>query len=164
MQSGAGGNAGGAAASGQVVFQLQPNPTPGLVEYTVEIDGQAMRYRNGQQTWTTFTWPYTQGQPGARISAVTVDGRTVEIINLPGQSGLEKLFSNAARQRLNNGTIAMTWTGSGRSVSVNFKLISDSRAGSSASSNGSSDSGLRGMKLPSTVVGQEYAEQNNTTR
>ena len=166
LQGSASSSSAGAASGGpaQTNFQLQPTPTPGLTEYTVEIDGQLMRYRNGQQNWTTFTWPSTQGQPGAKITAVTAEGRSVEIINFPGQFGLEKLINSAQRKKVDSGLFNMTWTGSGRSVSVNFKLISDSRAGSSASSNGTSEAGLRGLKLPATVVGLENSDQNNTTK
>ncbi|MEN3292075.1 MAG: type secretion system protein ImpL [Burkholderiales bacterium] len=136
----------------QTNFQLQPVPTPGLTEYTVEIDGQTMRYRNGQQDWTNFTWPFTQGQPGAKITGVTSDGRTVEIANYPGQFGLEKLINAAQRKKLDNGLFMMSWTGSGYKVSTNFKLISDSRAGSNPSA-GTSENGLRGLKLPAAVAG-----------
>ena len=41
--------AGGAAATSgaaQTVFQILPSPAPGTLEYTVEIDGQQLRYRN----------------------------------------------------------------------------------------------------------------------
>lgn len=145
-----------ASGAGQPLtnFQLQPIPTPGLVEYTVDIDGQTMRYRNGQQDWVNFVWPSAQGQPGAKITAVTADGRTIEIAGFPGQFGLEKLISSAQRRKHDNGTFGMTWTGSGFGVTVNFRLISDSRAGSAASG-AASENGLRGLKLPPTVVGSE---------
>ncbi|HEY8099869.1 MAG TPA: type VI secretion system membrane subunit TssM [Burkholderiaceae bacterium] len=166
LQGGASSSSAGASGAGpaQTNFQLQPIPTPGLTEYTVEIDGQLMRYRNGQQNWTTFTWPSTQGQPGAKITAVAADGRSLEIINFPGQFGLEKLINSAQRKKIDSGLFNMAWTGNGRSISVNFKLISDSRAGSSASSSGTSEAGLRGLKLPPTVVGLESSDQNNTAK
>jgi type VI secretion system protein ImpL len=70
------------------VFQLQAQPAPGTTEYTIEIDGQQLRYRNTPPVWTNMVYPAPQGVPGARISAVTFDGRTVELFNEPGQFGL----------------------------------------------------------------------------
>ncbi len=161
QQGGAGSNAGNSGNGGpaQTNFQLQPIPTPGMTEYTVEIDGQIMRYRNGQQDWNSFTWPYVQGQPGAKITAVTADGRNVEIANYPGQFGLEKLINSAQRKKLDNGAFMMSWTNGEHQVAVRFRLISDSRPGSDASANGAADTGLRGLKLPATVVGREIPSQ-----
>lgn len=156
--AGAGGAANGNASQAQTNFQLLPIPTPGLVEYTVEIDGQIMRYRNGQQEWTSFTWPNALGQPGAKITAVTSDGRTVEIVNFPGQFGLEKLINSAQRKKLDNSVFQMNWDGSGYQVALRFRLISDARPGSTAAANGASDAGLRGLRLPPAVVGREQAE------
>lgn len=159
---------GGAPAAGgsnssngqaQTNFQLQPIPTAGLTEYTIEIDGQIMRYRNGRQDWNSFSWPNASGQPGAKITAVTADGRNIEIVNIPGQFGLEKLVSSAQRQKLDNGEFDMSWSNGGYQVGVRFRLISDARPSGSTSANGASDSGLRGMKLPATVAGKENAEQ-----
>ncbi|MDB5770032.1 MAG: tssM, partial [Burkholderia sp.] len=144
---------GGINSQPQTNFQMQPIPTPGLTEYTVELDGQSMRYRNGQQEWSSFTWPSSQGQPGAKISGVTSDGRTVEIVNFPGQFGLEKLVNSADRKKLDNGLFMMTWTGGGVRVSVNFRLISDSRSGNTPSGGGATENGLRGLKLPAAVAG-----------
>jgi type VI secretion system protein ImpL len=155
---GGGASATGGAAQPQTNFQLQPIPTAGLTEYTIEIDGQSLRYRNGLQDWMDFTWPNNQGQPGAKITAVTSDGKTVEIANFPGQFGLEKLINAAERKKLNNGQFTMTWANGATHVSVNFKLISDSHAGSNASGSGTSTAGLRGLKLPTTVAGAENAK------
>lgn len=157
-QGGGSGSASANAGQAQTNFQLLPIPTSGLVEYTVEIDGQSMRYRNGQQEWNSFTWPNAMGQPGAKITAVTSDGRTVEIINFPGQFGLEKFINSAQRQKLDNGIFQMTWEGAGQQVALRFRLISDARPGGSAAANGAADTGLRGLSLPPAVVGKEQAE------
>jgi type VI secretion system protein ImpL len=157
-QGNAGTAAGASASQAQTNFQLLPIPTPGLVEYTVEIDGQTMRYRNGQQEWNSFTWPNAQGQPGAKIMAQTSDGRTIEIVNFPGQFGLEKLISSAQRTKLDTGIFQMRWEGAGNHVALRFRLISDARQGGAASANGAADNGLRGLTLPATVVGKQPAE------
>ena len=127
-------------------------PTPGLVEYTIEIDGQTMRYRNGRQDWSTFVWPSQKGQPGAKITAITADGRTLEIVNFPGQFGLEKLINSAQRKKHDNGVFTMTWKNDSTTVSVNFRLISDARATSGNAGEGAGND-LRGLNLPSTVAG-----------
>lgn len=141
----------GATAQSQprTSFQLQPLPTPGLTEYTIEIDGQNLRYRNGQQEWSNFSWPSSQGQPGARISVLTADGKSIDIADFPGQFGLEKLISSAQRTRRDNGLFTMAWTNGGYTVSVNFRLISDARGGSQ----GGTENSLRGLQLPAAVVG-----------
>ena len=35
-----------------------PAGAPGLLEYTLEIDGQTLRYRNMAAAWTNFFWPF----------------------------------------------------------------------------------------------------------
>ena len=44
------GSAAGAGGQDTTIFQIQPAPAIGAVEYTLEIDGQAMRYRNTPPT------------------------------------------------------------------------------------------------------------------
>jgi type VI secretion system protein ImpL len=137
-------------------FQLQPVSSSGIVEYTVDIDGQTMRYRNGQQDWMSFVWPSPQGLPGARISAVTTDGKSLEIANFPGQFGLEKLINTAQRRKLDNGSFVMSWTMENHTVSLNFKLISDARTGTGANSSGAENT-LRGLALPAVIAGADPA-------
>jgi len=145
------GDASTAAAQPQTNFQLQPLPTAGLSEYTIQIDGQPLRYRNGRQDWADFSWPSRLGQPGATITALTDDGRSLQVVGYPGQFGLEKLINSARREKLSPGLFRMTWTGAGTSVSVNFRLISDARPGSNAQDG--SRGGLQGLKLPAAVAG-----------
>lgn len=149
----------GASAAGgsdpQSTFELQPIPTPGLTEYTIEIDGQALRYRNGPQEWATFIWPNARGPAGARITAVGSDGRSVEVTNFPGKFGLERFISSAQKQR-NGDLFTLTWTNGSASVSANFRLISNSAPTAPAAGEaqaGGSTAGLRNLRLPTTVVG-----------
>src|SRR6185369_7871400 len=69
---GAGGVA-AASAAAQTVFQILPSPAPGTLEYTIDIDGQQLRYRNTPAQWANMVHPGPQGVPGARITAVTFD-------------------------------------------------------------------------------------------
>lgn len=145
---------GGAAAEAQTVFQIQPLPASKVTEYTVEIDGQQLRYRNTQAQWVDFVWPNQQGAPGARIVATTFDGRTLEMANFPGRFGLEKLINSAQRKRKDNGVFELSWTNGGTTVAIDLKIISSPQA--SAPANGAAAAsptrGYRGMRLPATVT------------
>ncbi len=151
-------SANGVAASGgpQTVFQLQALPAPGTTEYTVEIDGQQLRYRNTPPVWTNMVHPGPQGTPGAKISAVTFDGRTVEIFNEPGQFGLQRLIESAAKTRKGDRWFELRWNVGGVAVAFELKIVSD------AASNGNGASspqgkGFAGLRLPDAIVGRALA-------
>lgn len=151
-------SAGGVASAGgsgsdQTVFQIQPQPSSGVTEYTVEIDGQQLRYRNTQSQWTNFVWPNPQGAPGAKVTATTFDGRTLEMANHPGRFGLEKLINTAQRKRKDNGVFELTWVNGATTVSIDLKIISSPQATSSGSGPGASaQQGYRGLRLPTSVT------------
>lgn len=152
-------SAGGAAASpsaaeAQTMFQMRPLPAPGTLEYTVEIDGQQLRYRNTHSEWSNFVWPNPQGVPGARITAVTFNGQSVEVVNHPGRFGLERMINSSKRKRKAGGVFELTWTNANVAVSVDLKIISSPQV--TGTPNGASTpqrTGFRGMKLPATIVG-----------
>jgi type VI secretion system protein ImpL len=147
----AGGSAGGADA--QTVFQIQALPAGGTTEYTIEIDGQQLRYRNTQAQWTNFVWPNPQGVAGARITAVTFDGRTVEIANQPGRFGLERLINTAVRKR-KDGNFELSWTNENITVPINLKIISSPQVSAKSPDGGAQQGqGFRGMRLPETIAG-----------
>ena len=142
---------GGGAAEAQTVFQIRPLPSGKLTEYTIEIDGQVLRYRNTQTQWVDFVWPNQQGTPGARVRASTFDGRTLDIANFPGRFGLEKLINSAQRARKENGVFELTWVNGAASVSVDLKIISSPQVASSTASSTPSR-GYRGLRLPAAVI------------
>jgi type VI secretion system protein ImpL len=152
-------SAGGVAASSsaaeaQKVFQIQPLPSAGLVEYTIEIDGQQLRYRNTPSQWTNMIWPNPQGMPGARVTAITFEGRTVEVFNQPGHFGLERMINAAARKRKDGGVFELSWSSGNVALSVNLKIISSAETSSGpATPAASQGQGFRGMKLPETIAG-----------
>jgi len=153
-QSGVGAAAqSGGASDPQTVFQIQPLPAPGTTEYTIEIDGQLLRYRNTQSQWTNFVWPNAQGVPGAKITAVTFDGRTVEVANQPGRFGLERLINSATRKRKDGGVFELGWSNGAVAVAVDLKIISSSQVSGATSDKAGSTPTLRGMKLPEAIVG-----------
>lgn len=147
---GAGGIAAPSAAA-QTVFQIQPLPAPGTLEYTVEIDGQLLRYRNTPAQWTSMVHPSQQGLPGARITAVTFDGRSVELFNEAGQFGLKRMIDAATRKRKEEGVHELRWTNGAISVALDLKITSSPEAGGGDA--GPQDQGFRGMKLPEAIVG-----------
>lgn len=144
----------GAAAADQTVFQIQPLPASGVTEYTVEIDGQQLRYRNTQSQWTNFVWPNPQSAPGAKVTATTFDGRTLEMANHPGRFGLEKLINTAQRKRKDNGIFELTWVNGAVTVSIDLKIISSPQvSGAAAGSTANTPSqGYRGLRLPAAVT------------
>ncbi|GAA5179759.1 type VI secretion system membrane subunit TssM [Niveibacterium umoris] len=148
--------AGDANASGapQTVFQIQPLPVSGVTEYTLEIDGQVLRYRMGVQDWVNFVWPSGKGAPGARITAVAYDGRTVEVASQPGTAGLERLINTAQKKKRSDGVFEMTWSNNGIAVSVNLRIVSSAQADTSAGASAPQKaSNLLGIKLPAVVAG-----------
>ncbi|HET7795533.1 MAG TPA: type VI secretion system membrane subunit TssM [Rhizobacter sp.] len=152
---GAAGN-GGAGGDQQTHFQMLPTPVPGLSEYTIEVDGQQLRYRNAMANWTNFVWP-GQGAPGVRISGITTDGRPVEFLSEPGGYGLEKMINKAKRRKLDTGAFELTWANGPLAVTVQLRLISSPAVGSPTAPGSpdtpSASGGLKGVQLPAQVVG-----------
>ena len=158
-QGGGAGSAGGAAAAAaeaQTVFELLPQAVPGLTEYTVDIDGQQMRYRNAAATWSHFVWP-GPGTPGVKISGVTYDGRTVEFFNEPGRYGLEKMINTAQRKRTESGAFELRWPQGPLAVALQLRIISNASAPAAApattAAGGASAGGGRPGALPAMVAG-----------
>jgi type VI secretion system protein ImpL len=148
-------SANGVAAAGapQTVFQVQPLAAPGVTEYTVEIDGQQLRYQNTAPAWTSMVHPGPQGAAGARISAVTLDGRSVELFNEPGQSGLKRMIDKALRKPKGGGVFELSWSGSNLTVALDLKIISSAEANASGDA-GALGRGFLGLRLPDTIVGR----------
>ena len=145
------GQTAGAHQEAQTVFQILPVPVPGVSEYTIEIDGQILRYRNGTQKWVNFFWPNTAGEPGVKITALTYDGRSVEILREPGHFGLEKMINSAKKDKQGDGSFQLTWANDNSQVKANLRIISSPFASGDGSSR---EQGLKGMQLPSAIAGE----------
>jgi type VI secretion system protein ImpL len=141
-----------APASPQTVFQLMPIQSPGITEFTVEIAGQQLRYRNTAAAWTNMVHPGPQGVHGARISAVTVDGRTVEVFNEPSDQGLKRMIDSAVRKKKDGGVFELHWNSGPVSVGVDLKIVSTPDAPAAGQGHGQ---GFRGLRLPQTIVGRD---------
>jgi type VI secretion system protein ImpL len=142
------GQGGGGGARDTYIFQLQPAPAIGAVEYTIEIEGQVLRYRNTPPQWMTMQYPNPGGSSGARISAVTSDGRTVQVLDAPGRQGLSKLFASAKSERIENNLFAMTWESEGVSIPVQMQIVQRPQENSAGNADWQ-----RGLQLPVTVAG-----------
>jgi type VI secretion system protein ImpL len=153
-----GGGGATAAAEAQTVFQMLPLPSPGLTEYTVEVDGQVMRYRNGAVSWAHFVWPGS-GTPGVHITGVTLDGKQVEFFNEAGHFGLEKMIGAAQRKRLDNQLFELHWPQGATSVGVQLRIISNAATPAPAAPAAASAAGgglvARPGALPSIIAGQD---------
>ncbi len=150
----AGGGTSAAAADAQTVFELLPQAVPGLTEYTVDIDGQQMRYRNAAATWSHFVWP-GPGTPGVKISGVTHDGRTVEFFSEPGRYGLEKMINSAQRKRTDGGAFELRWPQGALAVALQLRIISNAAAPAAppATPDGEAQGSGRPGALPAMVAG-----------
>ncbi len=158
---GAAAGAGTAAApsSSAFVFQILPQGSPGLLEYTIEIDGQRLRYRNTAADWTQFVSPNPAAVPGVRISAITNDGRAVDILNEPGNFAVKRMGDAAKTRQLQPNLYEMSWSQGGSVVNVQLRMISMPGAAPTAKAAGATapvaSAGLRGIRLPTVVVGAE---------
>ncbi|MGW8393558.1 type VI secretion system membrane subunit TssM [Pseudoduganella sp. HUAS MS19] len=142
--------AGGVAAPAQTVFQLLPHAANGLLEYSLEIDGQLLRFRNGVPQWTNMVYPGPQGSSGVRISGVAPDGKVVELFSESGPTALRRMIDSAARTRKEQGVHELRWSSAAVAVTVDLRITS-----TPGSAQG--DGGFRGMRLPETVVGKGAA-------
>ncbi|TYQ21834.1 UNVERIFIED_ORG: type VI secretion system protein ImpL [Zoogloea ramigera] len=145
--------AGGADTPPQTVFQIQPMPAPGALEYVVDIDGQQLRYRNTPPQWAHMVHPGPTGAEGARITATSVDGRSVDVFNQPGPQGLKMMIDAAAKQRREGGVFELRWTTGTVTVAMGLKIISSPESGNDDPEPPAPLQRFKGMQLPETVVG-----------
>lgn len=147
------GGAGGGGGAPQQVFQIRPQPASGLNEYTIEIDGQVLRYRNTPPQWQTFRWP-GPGTPGVRVFSVTASGQSVDFINAPGGEGLSRLFDAAEQRTIGDGHYQLTWKAAGSpAITIELQIVAapvQASAGGSAA--GLTTNSMRGLRLPATIT------------
>lgn len=129
-------------------FQFYPLQNPQLLAYTIDIDGQRMVYENGIQQWVNFVWPNPGAIPGARITAVDLEGKTHTVFDEPGEYGINRLIDTAQRTQ-QGGSFEMVWKSKqdpNIAVKLNFRLISGN------SGNIGSSRGYAGLQLVDQVV------------
>ncbi|MEH3087741.1 MAG: hypothetical protein PGN26_14675 [Xylophilus ampelinus] len=157
VQDGAAGLAAPAGAPAQSAFQLLPEGAAGFVQYSVEIDGQRLEHRNGAAAWQDFVWPNAGAAPGARVSGVTADGRTVEVFAAPGSYGFERLIDAAEVKKLPGGIRILTWGSGAQAVTVQYRAVTSPGPAAPAAGGAARTAGpgLRGLRLPDMVAGAE---------
>ena len=147
-------SAGGVAANAgageaQTRFDVQALGATGATEFTIEIDGQALRWRGQPQPFVQMVWPNPRGVPGSRITGITPEGRTVVLLNEPGHFGLKKMIDAAKRTRRDNGVFELSWENSGVVVRANLKIVGTTKA---AAPPPGAAAGFRRMRLPEVVA------------
>jgi type VI secretion system protein ImpL len=155
----AGGVANAAASSGgeaQTRFDLQALGTTGATEFTLEIDGQALRWRGQPQPWVHMAWPNPAGVPGAKITALTPEGRNVVLLDEPGHFGLKKMIDAAQRKRKDGGVFEMSWQNGGVTVTANLKVLPAAPAPVQAQAPASGQ-GFKRLRLPDTITAPKPA-------
>ncbi|WIX34202.1 type VI secretion protein IcmF/TssM N-terminal domain-containing protein [Salinicola sp. JS01] len=87
-------------------FELQINPTAGLTDIILTIDGQRLHYRNNTQSWERLTWPGNGETFGARLDIVNRNGQRHTVFDYPNRWGFLRMIESAritpidkARQR-----------------------------------------------------------------
>lgn len=149
----AGGVAAQAGASeSQTRFDVQALGATGATEFTIEIDGQALRWRGQPQPFVHMVWPNPQGTPGSRITAITPEGRTVVLLNEPGHFGLKKMIDAAKRTRKDSGVFELSWENSNVVVRANLKIVGTTQAAPAAAPPPGSAAGFRRMRLPEIIT------------
>ena len=155
----AGGVANAAASSGgeaQTRFDLQALGTQGATEFTVEIDGQSLRWRGQPQPWVHMVWPNPQGVPGAKITALTPEGRNVVVLDEPGHFGLKKMIDAAQRKRKPDGSFELAWQAGGVTVTANLKVLPAAPAPAPVQASASGQ-GFKRLRLPETITAPRTA-------
>ncbi|MFS2002995.1 type VI secretion system membrane subunit TssM [Duganella sp. CT11-25] len=151
----AGGVANAAASSGgeaQTNFDLQALGAISATEFTIEIDGQALRWRGQPQPWVHMVWPNPQGVPGARITAITPEGRSVVLLNETGHFGLKKMVDAAQRKRKDNGVFELSWNNAGVTVTANLKIVGTTAPPPPAPVAAQSGAGFKRLRLPDAIT------------
>lgn len=134
-----------AASPETTIFQILPSPAIGAIEYTIEIDGQQLRYRNTPPQWETFQWPNPGAVPMARISAITADGRSLEMFNAAGGNALALLIEAATVQQGRESS-RLSWEVEGVTVMIDMRTV---RRAGAASNDGS---WRRNLRLPERIT------------
>lgn len=139
------------STSSQWVFQMQALPSPGTLEYTIDIDGQKLRYRNTESHWADFVWPGAEGVPGARVVATNYQGQVIEVVNFPGKFGFKRLIDAAQKTKHPDGVFELNWVNTGVSIAANLKIISKPDSGNDTAG-APQATGYHGLSLPESIL------------
>jgi type VI secretion system protein ImpL len=149
-------NAAASSSEAQTRFDLQALGTQGATEFTLEIDGQALRWRGQPQPWVHMVWPNPAGVPGAKITALTPEGRNVVVLDEPGHFGLKKMIDSAQRKRKDGGVFELSWQNAGVTVTANLKVLPAAPAPAPVQAAAPAQ-GFKRLRLPDTITAPRAA-------
>ena len=149
--SGVASAAAAAPSETQTMFDVQALGATGATEFTLEIDGQSLRWRGQPQPWVKMRWPNPTGTPGARISAITPSGAIVSLLNESGRDGLKKMIDAARRTRKDNGIFELAWNNGGVTVTANLKIVGTVTPPPAAAVP-QSGTNFKRLRLPETII------------
>ncbi|RSZ56293.1 type VI secretion system membrane subunit TssM [Massilia atriviolacea] len=141
-----------ASTEAQTQFELQALGATGASEFTIEIDGQSLRWKGQPQPYVRMVWPNPGGTPGSRITAITPQGQTVVLLNEQGRFGLRKMVESAQRKRKDDGAFELSWENAGVKVSANLKIIPGAPAPRPAPAAAPQSRGFKGLRLPDSII------------
>jgi type VI secretion system protein ImpL len=105
-----------------------------------------------------MVWPNPQGVPGAKITALTPEGRNVVVLDEPGHFGLKKMIDAAQRKRKPDGSFELAWQAGGVTVTANLKVLPATPAPAPAPVQAStSGQGFKRLRLPETFTAPRTA-------
>lgn len=90
-------------------FEVQMNPTPGLTDIILTIDGQRLHYRNNTQSWERMTWPGDGESFGARMDIVNRDGQRHTVFDYPNRWGFLRMIESADIAPIDNARQRFSW-------------------------------------------------------
>ncbi len=117
---------GSGGADPSVTFDLTPEPTPGMTESLLEIDGQPIRYRNERAFPQPLTWPGKTGSPQAKLSiSIERSGERPGVPAMDGEWAFFRLLNRATTISQSPTSYAVIWSlpsADGRKFDVRYRL------------------------------------------
>ncbi|WP_287879534.1 ImcF-related family protein [Aquitalea sp.] len=81
-------------------FDLRPVAMPGLIETTLFIDGQELKYFNQRETWLAMHWPATGQNTGTRLQWQSLSTGTQQTLEFNGRWAFIRLLAKAKVEQL----------------------------------------------------------------
>lgn len=102
-------------------FEVQMNPTSGLTDIILTIDGQQIHYRNNTQSWERLTWPGNEDRFGARLDIVSRDGQRHTVFDYPDRWGFLRMIESASIVPIDSARQRFGWRTHLGTVSFNVR-------------------------------------------
>ncbi len=114
------------APEAAVIFDLTPQPSSGITDSLLEIDGQRLLYRNERPFPQPITWPSRTGSPQAKLAiGITGSGDRPGIAGLEGEWAFFRLLNQARVVAQSPTTYTVTWSlnsSDGRRLEVQYRM------------------------------------------